>query len=173
MLTGLSRDQLQALLLRLIRLVPDLIDMMEAQVPLLASTSATAATTLDARSRTAGLVVDPKALRRQVRSLLSYGGGGRRSWGGYGYVGAATSAVSEVVAQAQQLIEAGDGRAALTVLDILTEEFISAWEGLDDSDGESSPFFEELGGLWAEALLTDDLPAEERRAWIPKLEEWQ
>jgi len=81
--------------------------------------------------------------------------------------------VSDVVDQARHLVEAGDGRGALAVLDILTEEFIAGWEDLDDSDGESSPFFEELGGLWAEALLTDDLPPEERRAWIPKLEAWQ
>jgi uncharacterized Zn finger protein len=173
LLTGLSRDQLQALLLRLIQFEPDLVDMIEAQVPLLASGAVAAVSASDARSRTARLAVDPKALRRQVRSLLSHGGGGPRAWGGYGYVGAAVSAVSEIVAQARQLLEAGDGRAALTVLDILTEEFISTWEGLDDSDGESRGFFEELGGLWAEALLTDDLPAEERQAWIPRIETWQ
>jgi hypothetical protein len=85
----------------------------------------------------------------------------------------AVSAVSEIVAQAQQLIEAGDGRAALAVLDVLTEEFLSVWEGLDDSDGESVGIFERLGALWAEALLTDDLSAEERRVWIPKIETWQ
>ena len=179
-LAGLSREQLQALLLRMIQFEPDLIDTIEAQVPLLAATPTAAATspTAAATSSTAQPqparpTVDPKALRRQVRSLLGHGGGGGRSWRGYGYVGAAVSAVSEVVAQAQQLIEAGDGRGALTALDILTEEFLSVWEGLDDSDGESVGFFEELGGLWAEALLTADLTTEERQVWIPKIETWQ
>jgi len=59
------------------------------------------------------------------------------------------------------------------VLDILTEEFLSTWEDLDDSDGESGDFFQELGGLWTEALLTADLSAQERETWAPKIEAWQ
>lgn len=177
LIAGLSRDQLQALLLKLVQFEPGLVDMIEAQVPLLTATPTAAALAASATALTAKLpvarpAVDPKALRRQVRSLLGHGIGGR-SWRGYGHVGAATSAVSEVVAQAQQLIEAGDGREALVVLDIITEEFLSVWEGLDDSDGDSPAFFEELGGLWAEALLTGNLTPEERQVWIPKIETWQ
>ena len=59
------------------------------------------------------------------------------------------------------------------MLDILTDEFLSAWESLDDSDGESSEFFTDLGALWAEALLTGDLTMEERQVWIPKLKKWR
>ena len=172
-LTGLSRDQLQALLLKLVQLEPDLVELVEAQVPFLASTPVSAATPPAAQPRPARPTVDTNALRRQVRSLLSFGGGGRRSRYGYANVGSAASAVSEVITQAEERIGAGDGRGAVTVLGILTEEFLDAWEGLDDSDGESSDFFEELGGLWTEALLTGDLTAEERQTWPPKIEAWQ
>lgn len=170
MLAGLNRDQLQALLLKLIQLEPDLVEAIEAHVPFLASTpvSSPAAQALLTRPS-----VDPKALRRQVRSLLGFGGGGRRSWHGYGNVGAAVSAVSDVIEQAEQLIASGDGRGAVAVLEILTEEFLSAWEGLDDSSGESGDFFQELGALWTEALLTGDLPVEERQVWAPKIAAWQ
>ena len=173
MLAGLNRDQLQALLLKLIQLEPDLIEAIEAQVPFLTSTPVSAATPPTAQARPARPAVDQNALRRQVRSLLSFGGGGRRSRYEYANVGAAASAVSEVMTQAEQRIGVGDGRGAVAMLGVLTEEFLSAWEGLDDSDGESSDFFEELGGLWTEALLTGDLTAEERQVWAPKIEAWQ
>lgn len=172
-LTGLNRDQLQALILKLTQLEPDLVELIEAQVPFLTSTPVSAATPSAAQPRPARPAVDSKALRRQVRSLLSFGGGGRRSWHGYANVGTAASAVSEVISQAEQRIEAGDGRGAVAVLGILTEEFLDAWEGLDDSDGESPEFFQELGGLWTEALLTGDLTADERQTWAPKIEAWQ
>lgn len=171
-LASLNREQLQALLLKLIQIEPELVDMIEAQVPFLAAAPVSAATSSVSSPAPARPTVDAKALRRQVRSLLGHGGGGR-SWRGYGSVGAAASSVSDVVGQAEQLIEAGDGRAALTVLDILTDEFLSAWEELDDSDGESSEFFADLGAIWAEALLTGDLTAEERQVWAPKLKRWQ
>ena len=167
---GLHRDQLQALLLKLIQVEPGVVDTIEAQVPLLAPTPAATAPLPVAQPRPQP-TIDPQALRRQVRSLLGYGGG--RSRRGYGYVGEAITAVSEVVGQAQHLIQAGDGRGGLAVLDILTEEFLSVWENLDDSDGDSSLFFEDVGRLWAEALLTGDQTAEERQVWIPKIEAWQ
>jgi uncharacterized Zn finger protein len=143
LLTGLNREQLEALVLKLIQFEPDIIDIVEAQVALLAPTPTTVATSSVSPPQPARPTIDPKALRRQVRSLLGYSGGGR-SWRGYDYVGAAVSAVSEVVAQAQQLVEAGAGREALAVLDVLTEEFLTVWEGLDDSDGESTDFSKSL-----------------------------
>lgn len=172
-LADLNRDQLQALLLKLVQLEPNLTELIEAQVPSLASTPAAPATLPAAQPRPARPDVDTKALSRQVRSLLSFGGGGRRSWHDYANVGTAVSAVSDVMTQAEERIQDGDGRGALAVLGILTEEFLAAWEGLDDSDGESSDFFQELGGLWTEALLTGDVTAEERQAWAPKIEDWQ
>jgi uncharacterized Zn finger protein len=91
----------------------------------------------------------------------------------YGYVGGVVAAVSEVLGRARQLLEDGDGRGALVVLEAVTEEYLAGWELLDDSDGEASDFFRKLGAVWTEALLTADLSAKERRAWISKLEAWQ
>ena len=91
----------------------------------------------------------------------------------YGYVSGVVAAVSDILGRAKQLLEGGDGHGALVVLEAVTEEYLAGWELLDDSDGEVSDFFRELGAVWTEALLTAELSAKGRRAWIPKLEAWQ
>ncbi len=40
-------------------------------------------------------------------------------------------------------------------------------------DGEASEFFQELGPVWTEAVLSADLSSGERKAWAKKLESWQ
>ena len=176
LLKGLDRDQLVALLLKLAEYEPGTVAAIEAQVPLLAPAPTPAAGPPAAgpqpELQPARPPVDPKALRRQVRALLG-GGGGRRSWRSYGHVGGAVTAVSDVLGQARALIEAGDGRGALVMTDVITEEFLAVWEELDDSSGESTELFQDLGNVWAEALLTADSSAQERQVWIPKLEAWQ
>jgi uncharacterized Zn finger protein len=173
LLAGLDRDQLQALLLKLADHDPALVATIEAHVPLLASPSTSAPGPQAAQSRPSARLppVDPKELRRQVRSLIGIGGS-RRSWRSYANVGSAAASISEALAQAQKRVDAGDGRGALIMLDVITDEFMSVYEELDDSDGESIDFFADLGSIWTEALLTGDLDAQERRAWIPKLEAW-
>src|SRR4051794_9281327 len=138
LIAGLNHVQLRALLLKLIELEPGLVETIKSQVSLLASAPSSAGSSPATQAQAARPPVDSKAVRREVRSLLGYSGGGRRSWRGYEPVGVAVSAVSEVVDQAKRLIEAGDGREALVMLGVLTEEFLPVWEGLDDSDGGSS-----------------------------------
>ena len=50
---------------------------------------------------------------------------------------------------------------------------MSEWEHLDDSDGEASGFFSDLGQAWAEALLSVDLSRQERKSWAKRLTKWQ
>jgi uncharacterized Zn finger protein len=83
-LASLNRDQLQALLLKLVQFQPDLLDMIEAQVPILAPTPTTPAPSPAAHPSSARPPIDSSALCRQVRSLLGHGDGGGRSWRGYG-----------------------------------------------------------------------------------------
>jgi uncharacterized Zn finger protein len=81
--------------------------------------------------------------------------------------------VRQFAEQARPLIEAQDGRSALAVLEAVTEEYVANWTELDDSDGELSGFFEELGPLWTEAILSADLTPAERQAWVDRLGQWQ
>jgi uncharacterized Zn finger protein len=50
---------------------------------------------------------------------------------------------------------------------------MSEWESLDDSDGEASGFFSDLGTAWTEAVLSADLTREERQQWADQFAAWQ
>jgi uncharacterized Zn finger protein len=172
LLGGLDRDQLQTLLLKLTDYEPRIASVIESQVALLTAPASPPPRSSKIRSLPPRAPVDARALRQQVRALLRSLERMRPSQA-YGYVSGVVAAVSEVLGRASQLLETGDGHGALIVLEAVTEEYLAGWELLDDSDGEASDFFRELGAVWTEALLTTDLSAKERRAWIPKLDAWQ
>ena len=75
--------------------------------------------------------------------------------------------------QSWTLIQADDARSALALLEAITQAYVSDWTDLDDLDGEASEFFQELGPVWTEAVLSADLSSGERKAWAKKLESWQ
>ncbi len=189
LLAGLNRQQLQALLLRLTEYQPGLADLIEAQVESLQSqpigTKAGPAGGPEPSAQTGAAAeegtpsprqrrttVDATAYRRQVHALLHSLDRQRRSEA-YWHVGEVVGDVRQVLQQAQDFVTAGDGRNALAILEAITEEYLAEWTALDDSDGEAGGFFEDLGPVWTEALLTADLSADERRAWIKKLAKWQ
>ena len=176
LLTGLGREQLQALLLKLAEREPSLVDMIEGQVTLLSplvpepeSKTTTTSPPVVAARRTE---VDPKAVRRQVRSIV-HSLDRMRSSEAYWHVGAVVNGVREILDQAWTLIKADDGRNAIILLEAITEEYLSDWENMDDSDGEASGFFYDLGPAWTEALLSADLSSKERKSWATKLNAWQ
>jgi len=186
LLAGLNRQQLQALLLHLTESQPGLADVIEAQVQSVvgaslgptpaggpqpsAQTGAAAAEGAPPRQR--HTAVDASAYRRQVYALL-HSLDRMRASEAYWHVGSVVSQVLQVLQPAQDFLTAGDGRNALAILEAVTEEYLSEWTTLDDSDGEVGGFFADLGPLWAEAILTADLTADERRAWSKKLAKWQ
>jgi hypothetical protein len=88
-------------------------------------------------------------------------------------VGAVVDEVLQVLEQAQGFVAAGDGGNALVILEAIPEAYVADWMELDDSNGEASAFFEDLGTVWTEAVLTADLTARERRTWAEKLARWQ
>jgi uncharacterized Zn finger protein len=171
LLAGLNRDQLQTLLLKLTEQEPSLIATIEKQVALL-RTSSQATTPSPVTPPKPAIVVDTKAIRRQVRSSLP-SLDRMRSSEAYWHVGAVVNEIGQFVEQAWALIKADDGRQALTVLEAITEEYMSEWESLDDSDGEASGFFSDLGTAWTEAVLSADLTREERQQWADQFAAWQ
>jgi uncharacterized Zn finger protein len=196
LLAPLDRDALEELLLHLAKSDPSVVDVVEAQISLLPAAGsmigATGGTRGDLLTEPVGATApDPAGMpapaaaapasplppattagvRRELRSVLGRGGWGRgydRYWG----VGNIVSGVDQVLEQAWSLIEAGAGQAALPVLEAITEEVWSAYEGLDDSDGEGVGLFAAIGAAWAEALLSFDLTDKERERWGAKLEAW-
>jgi uncharacterized Zn finger protein len=168
LLAGLDGEQLQALLLRLVELQPELADVIEAQVQRWQIQPAGDAPALRQR-RTS---IDPDVFRRQVRSTLRSLGRMRRSEA-YWHVSAVVDEVRQVLEQTKGFVAAGDGRNALAILEAVTEAYITDWVELDDSDGEASAFFEDLGSVCTEAILAADLTIQERRSWAKKLAQWQ
>ena len=81
--------------------------------------------------------------------------------------------VLELAEQARPQIEAGDGNGALAILEAVTDEFVTGWTDLDDSDGDAQGLFDDLSALWAEAILTADLTPAERQTWAERLAGWQ
>jgi uncharacterized Zn finger protein len=171
LLSGLNRDQLQSLLLKLAEQEPALSSTIEKQVALQNASSQPTTPSPKAAPKPS-IAVDTKAIRRQVRSSI-HSLDRMRSSEAYGYVGAVVNEIGQLVEQAWALIKADDGRSALAVLEAITEEYMSEWENLDDSDGEASGFFSDLGMAWTEAILSADLTREERERWADQFATWQ
>ncbi|MBN1890418.1 MAG: SWIM zinc finger domain-containing protein [Thermoflexales bacterium] len=166
-LTGLGRDQLQTVLLKLAEAMPGAIEAIENHLDLLRP-APPAQDTPQAR-RTS---VDPRPIRRQVRSILGSLDHLDPS-AAYWHVGDVVNQVRQMLDQVRDFIEGEDGNNALLILEVITDEYIRGWTGLDGSDGSTGAFFDELGPLWTEVILTADLSAEEREAWVWRLEEWR
>lgn len=163
-LSGLDREQLRGVLLRLADQDPHLAVVIEADVSL--------QRTLSSRSTDAhGAGVDVGSIRSQVHSVIR-GLQSMRPSEAYWHVGGVVDEVRRILEVAWTLIRAGAGRDALAILEAITDEYMEAWEWLDDSNGEVGEFFYELGEAWTEALLDAELSHSERESWSEKLEAW-
>lgn len=173
LLSDLNREQLQKILVKLIEREPALIEVIEGEAieGELASLGLNSPVT-EISSSPRNAQVDTKAAYRQVGSIM-HSLDHMRSSEAYWHTGEVVNAVDGLLDQAWKLIEADDGRPALKLLEAITEEYVSDWTDLDDSDGELSEFFYQLGPAWTEALLSADLSHEERRSWAVQLETWQ
>lgn len=171
LLAALDRDQLQTLLLDLAQEEPRLANLIEVRVAHLSAVSLSSAPVDTPEVHRTP--VDPKPFAHRVRDALhsvDYG----RGWSVYSsQITEAVGEVQRVLDRAWEFIRIGDGSNALAVLEAITGEYVAGWESLDDSYGEASGLFSELGPAWSEALLSADLTVEERQAWTEKLEAWQ
>jgi len=172
MLAGLERDQLQALLLDLAERVPELVDGVEDALARLQVTPAAPTEAPAAAPPARRTPVDPQPFRRQVSGIL-HSLDRMRASEAYWQVGSVVGDVRQLLEQARGFVEGGDGRNALLILEAITDEYVEGWTNVDDSDGYAGDLFEDLGAVWAEALLTADLTPAERRAWAQKLARWQ
>ncbi len=166
LLQDLDADQLYVLLEELVKRHPDILDDIEAQLPLLRMQPA------DTLASDSVLPSEsPMSPRRLVQSLLR-GGRGYYTTAFFQPSGSDTGPSNTQLYRAWALIQAGDGNSALAALDALTKMRIHDWlqiEGWDD-EGED---FEEIGWLWTEAVLSAELGDAERRVWEKKLRRWQ
>ena len=189
LLTGLDREQLQTLVLKLVEHQPHLANTIEIQVKGLQLWPPVASADLSGdlgRSIAAGAIVEesrPAARQRRTAvdatvygqqvSAILHSLDHMRSSEAYRHVSSVVDEVEQVLEHAQDFMKAGDGCSALAILEAITKAYMVGWLNLDDSDGYASAFFTDLGPVWTEALLTADLTPKQRRAWANRLTHWQ
>ncbi|HEY1350311.1 MAG TPA: hypothetical protein VGF67_11875 [Ktedonobacteraceae bacterium] len=165
LLANLTREQLHNLVLELVAVDPLLVRGVERALDLQSSPETAPAP----QSRA---LIDSATLRRQVyRAIHSLDQ--MSSSDAYWHVDTAVNKIRQLLAQVWTLIRADRGSDALPALEIITETYLQEWETLDDSGGEASSFFFELGAAWTEAVLSVELTPQERLAQINRLKAWQ
>jgi uncharacterized Zn finger protein len=168
LLASLDRGQLQVLLERLAARGPELADAIEVELALSPPASSAPKTSPKPAAPARHTPVDPEPLRRQVRALLNPRG---RDYGGYGYSATVASDMGQIIERMRGFLDAGDAANALHLLDAVTDEYMESWYELDE-EGELGDILDDLGDLWAEALLSPGASDEEREAWAHRLSEW-
>lgn len=174
LLADLTREQLQTLVLNLAETDPFLVTTIERILALWqrAVTETERDTQTDHSHPGSQVALDPNALRRGVRSALhslDRMSSSERYW----HTGTAVNKVQSLLEQVQTLIHADQGGEALPGLEAITETYLETWEMLDDSGGEASSFFFDLGAAWTEALLCAQLTRQERQNLAERLTTWQ
>lgn len=172
LLAGLDRGQLEGLLLRLAAQDAELIERIEALVaaaPPAAAALAAAPEPVEGAGLAAGrrTAVDATAFRQQVRRIF-------RAERPDDYMAYASilANLEPLTEQIQAFLDGDDAQSALPLLEVLTDEYSEGWVDYDDSDGELGGFFDELGALWAAALLGANPKKAELKRWRERLEGW-
>ena len=178
-LAALEREQLQSLVLELVERVPRLVDLVETALTLLERAPDTLASNsrsvrhaaTDATPRPP-VPVNIRALRQQTHNLLR---SQSSQWeNGYDNEEDVVSPdLMELAEQAQPFLDMGDGRAALDILEAVTDEVRKRWDVLEEVGLQPYDFVSEIASFWIEALLDPTLSAEERQHWIKTLASWE
>lgn len=179
LLAALDAQQLRSILLALAEGEPHLIDPIERQalavqrppagVPL-AGQSEVLPPAHDRRAQLPS--PDSAGIRRQLRAALREVDR-RDDYDEYGEGDDALAEAYEMLDEVRPYLEAMDGRAALVLLTAMTEEYLARWPAPYGDYSLGGEFFQALGELWTEAILSADLTPAERRDWDTRLAAWQ
>lgn len=164
LLSDLSREQLIALVTKLVSEQSDLSDRIEA---------ALAAPSISGQLKTSSAKrrkVDVEVYRRRVRGIM-HGLDHMRTSEAYWHVGGLVEELRGVERSAREFLDAGDAEAALRILLTLLEESHDGFEYIDDSNGELGDYLNGLGGSLAEVILSLDLSEEEREDLLSDLDD--
>lgn len=172
LLADLNTAQLRSLIETVIEQWPDTLDFIERWVGTSAASSSNQTAVALPRPAVT-LTVDLATIRRQVQALASRGVDG----------------IDDYLTQITQLLNSGQAEDAMAVLQAVSEEVIGSidedephssqgsyrgdyYDYDDDAGSEYYSLLESLGTLWAEVLLSVDLPPEEREEYQDMLSGW-
>lgn len=170
LLAGLDAQQLRSLIVRLAAAWPETVAVVERWLATGAAQTKTTSAAIATPPPT--ITLDLPAIRRQIKAVVRRGSEG----------------MDDYLRQAERLLENGQSRDALALLEVITEAAVSALDAdeppyhgggyrgdyYDDDDAGSEYYtlFEILADLWAEALLLADLAPEEREKYQELLGDW-
>ncbi len=174
--TPLNREQLVTLLLELAEDVPEILEPLER----IASRLSTRGTASPASSAQPQPPVDLDLLRQQIRANVRAAvqtGHGDDWYDDEFYDSDLEAALTPALERGQALLDAGQARSALVLLETAAQAWDDGIDSLDEYVVEAFEDFAEeftypLAELWSEALLSADLTPEERKDWAEKLEEY-
>ncbi len=162
LLDRLNLQQTQLLLQNLVAEQPELLDAIARHTQqILAQTAPT-----NPPKPTRQITVDPDPIRRRVAFILE-------NAAGYWDDGPALEQVRDVMQQARDFSQQGDGNNALVVLEAMTEAYVESWMNLNGSSGDSGMIFEEFDAAWTEAVLNAELTSPEQEDFQARLQQWQ
>ncbi len=161
-LSGLEREELKDLLLKLAESYPSLVQIIEGELALSASSESHP--------------VNVDAIRRRLRASIQ-APGYPELYDDYWHPSGDLDEARRILEGAWELILADDARGALPVLVAITEEYLESpdmrdWEMMHDYGGDLFDFFEEVGAALTEALLSVELTPDEKEDYGAKLDVW-
>lgn len=163
-LSDLSREQLLALLTKLLGEQPELYEWVEAA---LASPPATGKDKIAAAKRRK---VNADVYRRRVRGIM-HSLDHMRASEAYWHVGGLADELRGVERSALEFLDAGDAATALEILLTLVRESHDGFDYIDDSNGELGDFLSGVGETLAEVILSLDLDEDDREDLASDLDE--
>jgi uncharacterized Zn finger protein len=161
-LSGLQREELKDLVLKMAERFPSLGEAIEGEIALTSSS--------EPRQ------VNVDAIRRSLRTSIQ-AQGYPEPYYDYWHTTGDLDEARRILDGAWDLIRADDAPGALRVLEAITGEYLEApdaldWEMLGDYGGELLDLFEEVGSALTEALLSVELTTDEREDYGAKLDVW-
>lgn len=164
-LSALNQAQLLTIVTKLLKDHPELHDWIEA---------ALAAPSISSQNNAASgkrKKVNVDVYRRRVRGIMHSLDGMRMSEA-YWHVGGLVNELRSVGQTAMEFLNAGDAATALQILLTLIEESHDGIEYIDDSNGELGGFFDEVGEMLAEVILSSELNKTEQNSLLTDLNKY-
>ncbi|MCC3448315.1 MAG: SWIM zinc finger domain-containing protein [Microcoleus sp. PH2017_39_LGB_O_B] len=117
--------------------------------------------------------IDPAPFRRQVREIFRQAQNHWEDEYAYDEEDPITEEILELIQQAQEFSEHGDGKNALVILEAITSGCVDDWDDVAEYGCESYEITNALDEAWTEAILTAELTAEEEIDFEVMLEGWK
>lgn len=167
LLDRLDLVQTQRLLQELVIEQPELIDTIERHINQIANPTPQKQPAAQPQRRT---TIDVAPFSRQVKQILR---DAVRYWEDGFDEDPVAENLLDIIQQAQEFTEQGDGNSAIAILTAVTAACVEGWDEVADYGAESDEVVAALNEAWTAAILCAELTAQEQVDIRINLETWQ